>query len=44
MIISIDTNIILDILLPDPIFIDTSKKMLDKAFSLGGNVFSQLKT
>ena len=41
MIISIDTNIILDILLPDPIFIDTSKKMLDKAFSLGGLVICE---
>jgi len=35
MIISIDTNIILDILLPDPVYAETSKILLDKAFNLG---------
>lgn len=35
MIIAVDTNIILDILLPDPVYMDTSKNQLDMAVNLG---------
>ncbi|MBS3947136.1 MAG: type II toxin-antitoxin system VapC family toxin [Dethiobacter sp.] len=41
MIIAIDTNIILDILLPDPVYAEASKMLLDKAFNLGGFVLCE---
>ncbi|HSV31823.1 MAG TPA: type II toxin-antitoxin system VapC family toxin [Atribacteraceae bacterium] len=41
MIIAIDTNIILDILLPDPVYVETSKNLLDKAVNLGGFVICE---
>jgi hypothetical protein len=41
MIISIDTNVILDILLPDPVYSQTSKILLDKAVNLGGLVICE---
>lgn len=41
MIIAIDTNIILDVLLPDPLYAEGSKKLLDKAVNLGGFVICE---
>lgn len=41
MIIAIDTNIVLDILLPDPVYAETSKMLLDKAVNLGGLVICE---
>ena len=41
MIIAIDTNVILDILLPDPVHSKASKLLLDKAFNLGSLIICE---
>ncbi len=41
MIIAIDTNILFDVLFPDPVFLETSKALLDRAVNRGSLVICE---